>query len=345
MAEVTDLMPDFVTPKKARKIRAQKHDFKNGEGKVFAHRHSNGNGWVADTAYVAESVQVSVGCGVYGNARVTDKVVLKGKAHIGDHARVMHDVVLSGSAVVRGSALVRDSVKLEDKAFVAGSAMLSGDTHTTGKVYIGDFVIVHNTRCNGPRATFNLEILGNAVVYDSNLNGPSRVLNSSFLRDATLRFAICRNNGKIINSTVHSCIDGELSSLSYPTRRRRQSHIELQPQPQIPDITDRLIAVEGLIANSTLNMRPCRVSAAAYVLGCTFSFWYQENTTALPEIPDGPVIGLTCTSIGILAEHYRRGTTTPNAQNGAPVIASVGVVPSHEQVRQRRIMRMEGAQT
>ena len=47
-----------------------KHDFKNGKGLVPAHRHSNGGGWVADTARVSDSVYVGEFARVFGNADV-----------------------------------------------------------------------------------------------------------------------------------------------------------------------------------------------------------------------------------------------------------------------------------
>ena len=50
--------------------------FDFGDGPVPAHRHSNGGGWVADTAHVADTAyvgrnaRVSVNAWVSGNARV-----------------------------------------------------------------------------------------------------------------------------------------------------------------------------------------------------------------------------------------------------------------------------------
>ncbi len=44
------------------------HDF--GAGAVPAHRHKNGGGWVADTAFVDETACVESDARVYGNARV-----------------------------------------------------------------------------------------------------------------------------------------------------------------------------------------------------------------------------------------------------------------------------------
>ena len=46
------------------------YDFNDGNGPVPAHRHSNGGGWVADTATVADTAYLGPTAHVYGNARV-----------------------------------------------------------------------------------------------------------------------------------------------------------------------------------------------------------------------------------------------------------------------------------
>ena len=48
-------------------------DFKNGNGPVPAHRHSNGGGWIADTATVADTAYVGPDAQVYDNAWVYGK--------------------------------------------------------------------------------------------------------------------------------------------------------------------------------------------------------------------------------------------------------------------------------
>jgi hypothetical protein len=45
--------------------------FDFGDGPVAAHKHSNGGGWVADTAFVAETAYVGPDAQVYGTALVS----------------------------------------------------------------------------------------------------------------------------------------------------------------------------------------------------------------------------------------------------------------------------------
>ena len=68
--------------------------FDFGDGPVPAHRHVNGSGWVADSAFVEASAQVSGNAQVYGDARVYG------------NARVYGDAWVSGDAWVYGDALV-----------------------------------------------------------------------------------------------------------------------------------------------------------------------------------------------------------------------------------------------
>ena len=340
MGDVLDLVPDLAAPKKARKIRASKHDFKDGDGRVFAHRHANGNGWVADTAQVAESVFVSSGAQVYGNARVFDTVKITGKASVGDFARVMNRVKLSGNAIVRGSALLRDSVHLTGKALVTGQAYLSGNTFADGRVRIGDFAVVHNTRCTGPKFAYALEIWGNAKVFDSRLSGPSRVQDTAVLQGATLNYSCCQGSAKVFQSTVNTDIDADLMPWIHGYRRRRRSVL---PDPSAaPSLDGRQVWIEGMVFNSHLSVRPCTINSGAYLINCSLSLYNMNMTQVFPEFPPGVLIDMQTNSLENLLARYR----APTAAEGPaiPMIAAVGVVPAFDQPRQRRIMRMEETQ-
>ena len=82
--------------------------------------HSNGGGFVADsarvdaTAYVGPSAMVLASAKVMGNARIEDYAVVAGSAVVKDSARV------SGHALVRDSAEVSDNAKVRDWATVQG---------------------------------------------------------------------------------------------------------------------------------------------------------------------------------------------------------------------------------
>lgn len=54
-------------------------DFNDGNGPVPAHQHSNGGGWVADTASVDKTAYVGPYASVYGSAKVSDNARVSGK--------------------------------------------------------------------------------------------------------------------------------------------------------------------------------------------------------------------------------------------------------------------------
>lgn len=73
-------------------------DFGDSNGPVPAHQHTNGGGWVSDTARVSDTAQVS------GKARVSDTAQVSGNARVSGDARVHGDALVSGNAQVFGNA-------------------------------------------------------------------------------------------------------------------------------------------------------------------------------------------------------------------------------------------------
>jgi UDP-3-O-[3-hydroxymyristoyl] glucosamine N-acyltransferase len=63
---------------KGNKMTGIVHDFEDGNGPVAAHQHSNGGGWVADTATVADTAFVGPNALVYGNAQVSGNCRVSG---------------------------------------------------------------------------------------------------------------------------------------------------------------------------------------------------------------------------------------------------------------------------
>jgi hypothetical protein len=90
------------------------HNFLDGNGLVPAHRHTNGGGWVADTATVADSAYVGPEARVYGKAQVYGK------------ARVYGDEILNYP--LEGIPIVKD---LDRKmlAAIAGNKLDMGIWH------------------------------------------------------------------------------------------------------------------------------------------------------------------------------------------------------------------------
>ena len=94
--------------RKQGEIDMTKFDFNDGNGPVPAHQHSNGGGWVADTAYVDVAAYIGP------DARVTGNACVYGNAEVSDNAWVFGDARVTGNAQVTGNARVSGDVEDDD---------------------------------------------------------------------------------------------------------------------------------------------------------------------------------------------------------------------------------------
>ena len=101
--------------------------FDFGFGPVPAHQHTNGGGWVADTARVEDSAYIGPSAQVTGNARVSGNAQVSGDAQVSGNARVSGNAQVSGNAWVSGNAQVSGNARVSDNAWVSGNAQVSGN--------------------------------------------------------------------------------------------------------------------------------------------------------------------------------------------------------------------------
>ena len=73
--------------------------FNFGFGPVPAHRHSNGGGWVADTATVADTAYVGPDAMVSGNAEVYGNARVSGNAQMFGDARVFGTIQIDSRII------------------------------------------------------------------------------------------------------------------------------------------------------------------------------------------------------------------------------------------------------
>jgi len=88
------------------------YDFQDGKGLVPAKRHSNGGGWVADSASVADTAYVGPDAWVFGNAEVFGNARVFGNAKVSGNAGVYGNAEVSGNAGVYGNAEVSDNARI-----------------------------------------------------------------------------------------------------------------------------------------------------------------------------------------------------------------------------------------
>lgn len=124
------------------------------------HRHSNGGGWVQNTAKVDSAAYVGSDALVYGNAKVFGNSRVSGAAEVFDNAEVFGNAQVYENAMVFGNARVYATsrvfgnaqvcanVWVYDNAQVYGNALLFGRTQVSGNEHVSGSTTVHN--CNKP---------------------------------------------------------------------------------------------------------------------------------------------------------------------------------------------------
>lgn len=120
-------------------------DFNDGRGFVPAHRHPNGGGLVAETAWVDPQAYVSRDASVGGYARVYGKVrvednarvygnaVVQGRSVVKEDARVAGDAQVADWATIQGAAKVLECGRVEERAVLEGQAVVRGNALVKGQ--------------------------------------------------------------------------------------------------------------------------------------------------------------------------------------------------------------------
>lgn len=328
------LLPDLAGAPKIR--RAPKHDFKDGRGRVFAHRHDNGGGWVADTAWVAPTARVGSRAQVSHYARVHDNCEIIGTATVGGHARLFDRCKLSQRAVVFDSATLRDDCHLTGNARVGGIAVVSGQTTIYGRVLVQGWARVHNSELAGPLVNSNSTVGGHAQITNSRLRETFIVFGASLCDDATLTNVCVHGDAHVIKSTLNC--RREWRYFQYTAGRTPEC-----PQPAPENV---VLNFAGIAVHSTLSCPPMPVSARVAFLysrlhiedidDSVSPFFFNRSDTQ--RFVD--VLGYGFQNL--LANLAR--SNHPSSSVSSPVAAASPCAfqaPNFAAVRQRRVMRLE----
>lgn len=182
---------------KPKKKRASKHDFKDGRGRVFAHRHVNGNGWVADTAKVADAAFVGKWAQVYHNAAVEGRVSVLDRAHVCGNAVVRDNARVRQNAVVSGRAHVSDDSQLWGNSRVHGGTV-SGSTNIYDDAFVRDAARVVSCTVRGSSG-----IAGRAVAIQVALDGMAYIGGEAQVSSSSLRgFVTVAGKAQVIGSKL-----------------------------------------------------------------------------------------------------------------------------------------------
>jgi len=182
---------------KPKKKRASKHDFKDGRGRVFAHRHVNGNGWVADTAKVADAALVSKWAQVYHNAVVEGRASVMDRAHVCGNALVRDNARVRQNAVVSGRAHVSDDCQMWGHSRVYGGAV-SGSTNLYEEAFVRDAARVISCTIRGQSG-----IAGRSVAIQVSLEGMAYIGGEAQVSSSSLRgFVTVAGKAQVIGSKL-----------------------------------------------------------------------------------------------------------------------------------------------
>jgi carbonic anhydrase/acetyltransferase-like protein (isoleucine patch superfamily) len=186
------------TAKKIRKKRASKHDFKDGLGRVFAHRHANGGGWVADTAKVADTAFVNKFAQVYHHAVVEGRAEITHKAQVCGYAHLTDRVKVTNTAYVGGQARAADDSRVLHMARVIGGTLLGSTVLQDRAIVLGNPTVKSCTMRGDSR------IAGEAVVMMTSMEGAAYIAGDAHVCKSTLQgYVTVAGNAQVLSSKLH----------------------------------------------------------------------------------------------------------------------------------------------
>ena len=147
---------------------------------VSGHYHSNGGGFVENSANVADSVYVGKDAMILGNSTVTGNAVVTDHAVV-SNAKISDNARISGYACVYGNwwdsaVTVCDNAKVGENAVVTGSVKISGNARVMGNAYLMDSY----------QATDNATVKGTAYCYGSGIASDQAILDGEFYNDQSV---------------------------------------------------------------------------------------------------------------------------------------------------------------
>jgi hypothetical protein len=340
MDDKLTLLPDLAAPPKVRQKRAPKHDFHDGQGKVFAHHHDNGGGWVADTAYVAPSVKVSRHAEVFNFAKVYNECKIEGRSRIYGRARLHDQVQVTGQSNVCDHSVITNETLISGRVIVSGHARVFGNSRLDGRVDVsGEAMLIDTTARNLGTNVYQF-IGGTAILKAATVLRFSRVRGSATVIGGTIDCASVRGTAIIQNSRIETYLPDHARLAVFGSLPEHRAAAENLTE-------DVLLCVSGgLVLASELRASPMLVEQNCHIVRC---YLYLMHGLALPEawrnVFNNPAffVDLHVSSWERLLDHHRTGPQTGAPHSALPAIPQTGTAPVLAAALggQRRILRLE----
>lgn len=310
---------------KPKKKRASKHDFKDGLGRVFAHRHVNGNGWVADTAKVADSVVVSKFAQVYHHAIVEGRGEIRDRAHVCGNAHLTGNVRLRQNAVVTGRARITDECQFWGSSRAVGG-IVSGSTNLYDNAFVRDQARVISCTIRG-----QCGISGKAIAIQTSMEGQSYIGGEAQVSSSVLRgFVTVAGKAQVVGS--------KLMQVSIYSRHDTDPTVEMSRLK----VVDYAIIANAEQINALLAFRGHSVMAGGHIIFRPVFDQAMQNYQRVDVHDDALIAGVAIDNITQFqsynvsrSERRRQNLYTPAAMANMP-----RPVNMNELVPSRRLMSM-----
>ncbi|MCD8312241.1 MAG: DUF6055 domain-containing protein [Firmicutes bacterium] len=179
---------------------------------VSGHAHSNGGGFVADTAKVDDTVYVGPDAMVLGTATIKGDVVIDGHAVVMGNAVIKGDVVIDGYAIVAGNAKITDNAHVGDYAIVAGSAKVTDNAQVIESAYVyGSYTVSENAVAKGLALLLSSGTMKGYAVADGDLYDDS----GSTFSSGTAAGYLSLSESSYTVKLSRRAVDGEILSYTF----------------------------------------------------------------------------------------------------------------------------------
>jgi len=242
-------------PPKIRKKPISRYDFGDGEGRVPAHKHANGGGWVADTAKVSEECLIGYPATVYHNATVLNGTHMSGNARVCGSAKV-RACVMRDRSCVGGNTIIKNSV-VANHARVFGGDIVDADIE--GNCVIRDNPIIRRAHDPSPhtrimaRFSGHCIIFGTPVIFGGTVRGAAMVFDKARLDRADIIGHVLVGGNAVINeSTVKNQLPYPSTGPNYP--EDNATRILSDTRIYLSSLTGRYDMASGNIMRSEIDL-------------------------------------------------------------------------------------------
>lgn len=186
-----------------------------GYSKGRGHIHSNGGGWVSDSARVADSVYVGPNAMVLGSARLSGNVRVEDYAVVANSVTAQDNAVISGHAVVDGGGWYYDNGWKQGSVTLSGNAVVSGSAVVTNACSVsGNAKVLQKAYLEGAvKLTDNAAAKGMAYVYGSPTYTGSVILDGDYSNEKSLSNGV--NFGWLDDYGHHSAPENYIASYDF----------------------------------------------------------------------------------------------------------------------------------